>query len=109
MSSEVLRELYNNKAFKPAPSLWELAEAHVPFTELGIARAPEPIVRGGLVETDGLVMLVGGSGSGKSSVLAYVTAQLASETTGGRAPRRYLPIFVPVAGRPHAADLDLAS
>lgn len=106
MSTTILRELYDNKAFKPAPSLWELAEAHVPFGDLGVPNAPEPVVRSGLLETDGLVMLVGSSGSGKSSVLAHVMAQLATERTGGDSPRRYLPIVVPVAGRPHAADLD---
>lgn len=104
MSNGLLREIYDHKGFKPAPSLWELGGAHVPFGDLGLAPAPEPIVTGGMVEADGLVMLVGRSGAGKSSVLAAVAKDLATRRT--QAGNTYLPIFVPVAGRPHAIDLD---
>jgi AAA ATPase-like protein len=105
MTSELWRELYDQQAFKPAPSLWELAEAHVPFSELGARQAPEPRVRSGLEEGDGLALLVGAPGSGKSSVLAYVAARLAGSRSD--AGRLYLPVFVPVAARPEASDLDL--
>jgi hypothetical protein len=56
-----------------------------------------------LLERDGLTFLVGESGSGKSSVLAYVASQLAEESVVTVPPRRYLPIFVPVAARDEIA------
>jgi len=99
MSSEVLRELDRRKAFTPAPSLWEMARSHVPFGELGFGAVPEATARGGLVDGTGLVLVRGDSGGGKSSTLAYVCAQLATESTPTVPPRRYLPVFVPVAGR----------
>ena len=101
MSAEILRQLSDGKAFKPAPSLWEMADAHVPFAELGFEPAPEPQVRRGLVEGTGLVIVSGESGSGKSTTLASVTASLAGELTA-IGERRYLPVVVPVAGRAEA-------
>jgi hypothetical protein len=106
--SNLVGRLHQNMAFKPAPSLWELAGAHVPFGELGVETPPEPRVRGGLEEGDGLVVLTGESGSGKSSVLAHVASELSRATTETESPRRYLPIFVPVASRTDVAT-DLAA
>ena len=106
MSRAALRELYDRKAFKPTPSIWELAEAHVSFAELGVDGAPEQAIESGLREGDGIAALVGGSGSGKSSVLAYVAKELAAARTA-QGDRPFLPVFVPVAGRPdHASDLE---
>lgn len=106
MSRDALRELYDGKAFKPTPSLWELAETHVPFVDLGLDGAPERAIESGLREGDGFAALVGGSGCGKSSVLAHVAKELAHATAAGGRP--YLPIFAPVAGRPeHASDLEM--
>jgi ABC-type uncharacterized transport system YnjBCD ATPase subunit len=86
--------------------LWELADAHIPFVDLNAAPVPEPAVMNALVEGDGIAALIGPSGSGKSSVLASVAKQLA--TAESRAGRRYLPVFLPVAGRPeHASRLDI--
>lgn len=100
---ELVQHLYDNRAFKPAPSLLELASAHVPFADLGgVVAAPEPRVRSGIEEGDGITVLVGGSGSGKSSVLACIASELAGSPTP--AGRRYLPVFVPVAARPAVAD-----
>jgi len=99
VSSEILRELDARKAFSPAPSLWEMGRSHVPFADLGLGEAPEATARGGLVDGTGLVLVCGDSGGGKSSTLAYVCAQLAAERTPTDPPRRYLPVFVPVAGR----------
>jgi hypothetical protein len=81
MSSEVLRELDRRKAFTPAPSLWEMAQTHVPFAELGFAAPPEATARGGLTDGSGLLLVRGDSGGGKSTTLAYVAAKLAGETT----------------------------
>ena len=102
MSRATLQALYDARAFKPAPSLWELALAHVPFAELDADQPPEPRVRYGLEERDGLALLLGGPGSGKSSVLAHVADAIADEPTP--AGYRYLPVFVPVAGRPEIAQ-----
>lgn len=92
--------LYEEKAFKSAPALWELADAHVPLADVQVAQPPEPMVLSGLREQDGLVLLVGPSGSGKSSVLAHAAECLGNEAAEDG--RRYLPLFVPVA--PRAAD-----
>ena len=102
MTREILRQLSDGKAFKPAPSLWEMADSHVPFEDLGLTGAPEPRVRSGIVEGTGLVIVRGTSGSGKSTTLAHVAANIAGETTPTSEPRRYLPVFVPVAGRAEA-------
>src|SRR4051794_22009929 len=98
--SETLKKLYEGKAFKPTPSLWEMAEAHVPFAELDVIAAPEESIQNGLTEGDGVAVLIGPSGSGKSSVLAYVAKTLAVTHADGPHVRPYLPVFVPVAGRP---------
>jgi len=106
MSAAALQELYDGRALKPAASLWELAEAHVRFAELGATPAPEPAVSAALAEGDGVAVLIGPSGSGKSSVLAYVARDLAA--TINAAGRHFLPVFLPVAGRPeHASRLDV--
>jgi AAA ATPase domain len=105
VSKNALRELYDRKAFKPTPSIWELAEAHVPFAELSAEHPPEQPIASGLREGDGIAALIGGGGSGKSSVLAHVAKRLAGDRTDRGLP--YLPVFVPVAGRPeHATSLD---
>ena len=106
MSRELLQALHEARAFKPAPSLWELAATHVPFGELGIADPPEPRMLHGLSERDGVALLFGDSGAGKSSVLSYVTTELAGELTDEEEPHRYLPVFVPVVGQPAAGTLD---
>ena len=98
------RELYEARAFKPAPSLWELADTHVPFAELGSEPAPETPVRNALEEGDGVAVVVGHSGGGKSSVFAYVAAQLTAEQVATSSGHRYLPLFVPVAARPDAVE-----
>lgn len=106
MSARALQELYDGKALKPAASLWELADAHIEFAALDALPAPEAPVINALVEGDGIAVLVGPSGSGKSSVLAYVSKQLAQKATDDGRP--YLPIFLPVAGRPdHTTNLEV--
>jgi hypothetical protein len=103
MSREIVQKLYDGKAFKPAPSLWELAMAHVPLADFGLPAPPEERIRRGLVEGDGVSLLVGDPGSGKSSVFAYLAAALSKRGTDTEPPRRYLPVFVPVGSRPDSS------
>jgi hypothetical protein len=107
MTRHLVRELYEGMAFKPTPSLDELAQAHVPFGEIGIAPAPEPVIANALREAEGMALLVGETGAGKSSVLAWTATSLAAQQTPTDPPRAYFPVFVPVAGSPaDTADLD---
>ena len=106
MSRELIQALHEVRAFKPAPSLWELAATHVPFAELDVDDPPEPRIERGLAEGDGIVVLHGECGTGKSSVLAHVTSRLSERATDADPPKRYLPIFVPVAGQAAATRLD---
>jgi hypothetical protein len=63
------------------------------------------MTRTALSDGDGLSLLSGPSGSGKSSVFAAIASELAS--TANPEGRRFLPIFMPVAAQPEAAsDLD---
>lgn len=89
-------ELYAGHAFKPHPSLWELAEAHVPFEQIGIDNPPERQLVTHLNEGDGVVLLTGAPGRGKSSTLAYVASTAGTHPDSGR---DYLPLFVSVAAR----------
>ena len=93
--SAALHRLWDKKALKPAPSLWEAARSHVPFVQVGLQPAPEPLMLSGLGE-DGISVLIGPSGAGKSNVLAHTAEALLETAPVGR---RLLPIFVPVAGR----------
>jgi hypothetical protein len=71
------------------------------LSTISVTGVPEPRVRSGIVEGTGLVIVHGVSGSGKSTTLAHVAASLAGEATAS-GERRYLPVFVPVAGRVEA-------
>lgn len=94
VSSADLLALWEGHAFDPAPALDELYRYHVPFDELvGHPVCEKPL--GQAIRRGEQVALVGGSGSGKSSVIGHVLGPLVE----GLAP---LPIPVAVE-RPEVA------
>jgi hypothetical protein len=94
VSSADLLALWEGHAFDPAPALDELYRYHVPFDDLtGHPVCETPLSRA--IRRGEQVALVGGSGSGKSSVIGHVLGPLVE----GLAP---LPIPVAVE-RPEVA------
>jgi hypothetical protein len=94
MSSADLLALWEGHAFDPAPPLDELYRYHVPFDDLvGRPVCEKPL--GQAIRRGEQIALVGGSGSGKSSVIGHVLNPLVE----GLAP---LPIPVAVE-RPEIA------
>ena len=103
--SELLARLYAEGAFDPSLAHYELAASHVPLGRLGFNPAPEELLIDAVSRTDGLSLIVGASGSGKSSLIAYCAELL---TDLRREDRQYLPLLVPVAA--HRKDaVQLAS
>jgi energy-coupling factor transporter ATP-binding protein EcfA2 len=101
----ILAELVATAAFRPALPLEQLADLHIPFSELGFDAEPEAAVAEGVQQHSGLTLVVGHPGNGKSSLLAFVAGHLANAATTD--DRLYLPLFVPVAARAEdAATLD---
>ncbi|HVL31256.1 MAG TPA: hypothetical protein VM299_03415 [Solirubrobacteraceae bacterium] len=94
MSGGLLAELYAQGAFNPALPQHELAAAHIPLGRLGISPAPERLLIDAVGQTDGLTLIVGASGAGKSSLMTYTAERLTELERDGR---RYLPLLVPVA------------
>lgn len=107
MSQTPLMALYENKAFKPAPSLWELALTHVDLATVGFPATPESRMLSGLVTAEGVSLLRGPSGSGKSSVLAHVAKTLAGQPTPDRADLAFMPIFVPTVPDRERLDIEV--
>ena len=92
--SGLLERLYAEGAFNPALPQYELAASHIPFGDLGFSPAPEQVLLDAVSQTDGLALVVGESGAGKSSLMAYCAEALTDLSRDGR---RYLPLLVPVA------------
>ncbi|MDQ3751751.1 MAG: hypothetical protein M3333_02525, partial [Actinomycetota bacterium] len=67
---------------------------HVPFDELTGAPATEAVLTR-MAGREGRVAIVGGSGSGKSSIIASVLGPFADEL-----PEEVVPLRIPVAGEP---------
>jgi hypothetical protein len=106
VSASALQALYDNKAFKSAPSLWELAQTHVDFASVGFASPPEPRLLSGLGVAEGVSLLSGPFGSGKSSVLAHIALALAGTLSPERPDLTFLPIFVPVVAVREKLDIE---
>lgn len=92
--SGLLHRLYSEGAFNPALPQHELAAAHIPFGQLGAEPEPETLLLDAVAQTDGITIVLGASGAGKSSLMTYCAEQMAELA---RENRRYLPLFVPVA------------
>lgn len=102
MSAELWQQLHSAGAYRTSLAPWELAHVHVPLGSLGISPAPEPALQDVLTRGEGVAMLTGPPGAGKSSVLAYTADQLAGQR--GASGQRFLPLFVSVASRGDVLD-----
>lgn len=101
MSREILTQLRDRTAFKPKPPEYELALAHVPLADVGLADAIEDRVLGAMCAQDeSFVLIVAPPGGGKSSILAWSAAQAA----GAVQSPLIAPIYVPVGH--HTAPID---
>lgn len=88
MSVELLRHLRRRYAFDATPGAHDLGVYHVPFDELlGGVRVEGRLARG--VRAGERIAVIGGGGSGKSSVIAGVL---------GATAEGIAPVFVPLMG-----------
>ncbi|MDQ3530767.1 MAG: hypothetical protein M3456_00025 [Actinomycetota bacterium] len=94
MSYEQLLELDARRAFEATHRFEDLALFHVPFDELTGAASTEAVLTR-MAGREGRVAIVGGSGSGKSSIIASVLGPFADEL-----PEHVVPLRIPVAGEP---------
>ena len=95
MSSQILQALWDVHAFKSKPPEHELARAHVAVADVGIPRAiDERVITAMAGPADGLTLVVGPPGSGKSSLFAAAIATVVSDLE--RRPL-VMPLKVPVA------------
>lgn len=94
MSSAQLAALDAERAFRPRVRFHELAGDHVPFDELTCRSDTEAALRRAIEQDEGVIAVIGGSGAGKSSVIAAVAADL---------PERHLPLHIGVAALGGAA------
>ena len=88
MSALLLERLDAERAFLPRRRFDELVEDHVAFDDLNDRGSTERDVERLIVADEGVIAVVGPSGSGKSSVIAAVTTRL---------PERFAPVRVRVA------------
>jgi hypothetical protein len=88
MSAEQVAYMANKAAFRPRSRLWELHELHVPLDQLADSDAYEQraITR---ISEGSCVAVVGSSGAGKSSVIAWVCYQL---------PPSHFALRIPITG-----------
>lgn len=88
MSTEQVADVANKAAFRPRSRLWELHELHVPLDRLADTDAYEQraITR---ISEGSCVAVVGSSGAGKSSVIAWVCCQL---------PPSHFALRIPITG-----------
>ncbi|CAN5683347.1 hypothetical protein BH18ACT15_BH18ACT15_01890 [soil metagenome] len=96
MSIEQLVSLDERRAFEATHRFEDLDLLHVPFDDLTGRPATEAVLTR-MAGRAGRVAVVGGSGSGKSSVMASVLGPLADEL-----PESVVPLRIPVAGEPDA-------
>ncbi len=85
MSAEQVVNIANKAAFRPRSRLWELHELHVPLDRLACSEAYEQRAIARLTEGS-CVAVIGSSGAGKSSVIAWVCCQLPSSHFALRIP-----------------------
>jgi hypothetical protein len=85
VSAEHVANIASAAAFRPRSRLWELHELHIPLDQLAGSHAYEQraITR---VTEGSCVAVVGGSGAGKSSLIAWVCYQLPSSHFALRIP-----------------------
>lgn len=92
--SELLQQLNASSAFAPSMGMVKLAEAHIPFAEL-TGYDLEGRIAEAIEVADGLVLLEGERGAGKSSALAKVALDLSKQRTPN-GECQYFPLFVPI-------------
>jgi hypothetical protein len=103
VSEAILRLLRDKAAFKPKPPDYELAHAHVPLGEVGLADPIEDRVIAAMrSEDENSVLIVAPPGCGNSSLLAWSAAQASTNT----AIPYVLPLYVPVGH--HTTQIDTA-
>ena len=104
--SSLLERINGEGGFNPALDHDELADTHIRFRDLGADSDVEMHLDTAIRRGSGIVLVVGPSGGGKSSLIAFTTRELAGSHALGSPPRRFLPLYVPVAARGiDAADL----
>jgi hypothetical protein len=94
MSLEQLVALDERRAFEATHRFEDLDLLHVPFDDLTGGSGTEAVLTR-MAGRAGRIAVVGGSGSGKSSVMASVLGPLAEEL-----PESVVPLRIPVAGEP---------
>ncbi len=103
MSEAILTLLRDKAAFKPKPPDYELAHAHVPLGDVGLADPVEDRVIATMrSEDENSVLIVAPPGCGKSSLLAWAAANVSTVA----ASPYVLPIYVPVGH--HRTPIDTA-
>lgn len=85
MSTETIAKLYERHAYDPAVTHQDMAPVHVPFDQLTDTTTCEAKITSAL-EANRRVGVVGVSGSGKSSVLAYTLGPLQENLVPVRVP-----------------------
>jgi hypothetical protein len=104
VSREILTILRDRAAFKPKPPEYELALAHVPLSQVGLADPIEERVLQAMCAPDeSFVLILAPPGGGKSSLLAWSASEAARRT----ATPRIVPIYVPVGHHTTAIDTNL--
>lgn len=88
MSSQQIAALAERAVFRPRSRLWELHELHVPFDTLAHSRSYEQQAIARITQGT-CVAVIGASGTGKSSVIAWLCSQL---------PASHVALRIPVTG-----------
>lgn len=95
--SSVWRQVAGHDALRPKPSLDLMAQLHVDSTQLGLTEDIELRLLDNALRDEGLTLLIGHSGAGKSSQLARLAQRLHQEPHPRLPGVHVLPLFVPVA------------
>jgi Cdc6-like AAA superfamily ATPase len=96
MSAEQLLALARQDAFRPSGRFDLLAEDHVPFDELtGRSRYENQLIET-LTGPESLCLIIGGTGTGKTSLIAWACHHL---------PETHVPLRVPVAALEDPGDI----
>jgi hypothetical protein len=88
MSSQQIAALAEQAVFRPRSRLWELHELHIPFDTLAHSHHYEQQATTRITQGT-CVAVIGASGTGKSSVIAWICSQL---------PANHVALRIPVTG-----------